>query len=57
MNKIREWYISNQDAISWFLIGLLSGQAIDQLARREYVGALLSAAFAAANYYLVRVRL
>jgi hypothetical protein len=57
MNKIREWYTRNQDAISWFLIGLLSGQALDQLARREYFGALLSAALAAVNYYFVRVRL
>ena len=57
MNKFREWYIRNQDAISWFLIGLLSGQALEQLSRRDYISALLSAAFAAANYYLVRVRL
>lgn len=57
MNKFREWYTRNQDAISWFLIGLLSGQALEQLARRDYVGALISAAFAAANYYLVKVRL
>ena len=57
MNKFREWYTRNQDAISWFLIGLLSGQAVEQLGRRDYVGALISAAFAAANYYLVRVRL
>ena len=57
MNKFRSWYINNQDAISWFLIGLLSGQAVEQLTRRDYVGALVSAAFAAANYYLVKVRL
>lgn len=57
MNKFREWYIRNQDAITWFLIGVLTSQALDSLAKRDYGSALLSAGLALANYWMARTRL
>lgn len=57
MNAFRAWYIRNQDAITWFLIGLLTSQAIDALARRDYTTALISGGFALANYLFAGYRL
>jgi hypothetical protein len=57
MNKFREWYVGNQDAITWFLIGVLSAQGLHALAKGDYFWAGISFAFAASNFALSRVRL
>lgn len=57
MNKFKTWYVDNQDAITWFLIGLLTSGGIDQLARGEYMWAGVNFALAYVNYALRRVRL
>lgn len=57
MSKFKLWYVTNQDAITWFLIGVLTAQCIDHLGRGEYGYATLSAGIALANYFLVNVRL
>lgn len=56
MSKFRDWYIRNQDAISWFVIGVLADQTLVQLSRHDYVGAAISAVLAVINYYFVKVR-
>lgn len=56
MNAFRDWYIRNQDAISWFLIGLLTGQGLDQLLRGHYVSAAVSFGIAYLNYLANRIR-
>lgn len=57
MSKFREWYVTNQDAITWFLIGLLTSGGIDQLARGDYLWAGVSFAMAYTNYALRKIRL
>lgn len=50
MNSFRDWYIRNQDAITWFLIGLLTAGMVEQLSRGDYFWAAVSAALVVANY-------
>ena len=57
MNKFREWYVTNQDAITWFLIGLLTMQGLNELAKGDYVWAGISFAVAYANYAIRRFRM
>ena len=57
MTNIRNWYIRNQDAISWFLVGLLTGQGAQQLVQGDYGGAALSFGLAYLNYKLVPLRM
>lgn len=57
MNAFRDWYVRNQDAITWFLIGLLTAGMVDHLARRQYIWALVSAGLIYINYRFSRVRL
>jgi hypothetical protein len=56
MNKFKQWYVTNQDAITWFLIGWLSLQGLHELAKGDYLWAGISFAFAVSNYALRRVR-
>ena len=55
MNKFRQWYVGNQDAITWFIIGFLTMQGLNELAQGDYVWAGISFVIAFANY-LVRPR-
>jgi hypothetical protein len=57
MNKIRQWFVRNQDAITWFLIGWLTLQGLHELAKGDYLWAGISFAVAVSNYALNRVRL
>jgi len=57
MENFRNWYIRNQDAITWFLIGLLTGQGFDQLSRGNYVSAAVSFGFAYLNFAVSRIRI
>jgi hypothetical protein len=57
MNKFKQWYVTNQDAITWFLIGWLTMQGLNELARGDYVWAGISFVIAYLNYMLNRVRL
>jgi hypothetical protein len=57
MNKFKQWYVTNQDAITWFLIGALTVQGLYELAQRDYVWAGISFVIAYLNYMLNRVRL
>jgi hypothetical protein len=57
MNSFRNWYIRNQDAISWFIIGWMSLAALDALFEGRYIWALINAGFVWINYTLCKVRM
>lgn len=57
MNKFKTWYVTNQDAITWFLIGWISSSGLYELARGEYVWAAVLFVIAYGNYLLRRQRL
>ena len=57
MESFRNWYIRNQDAISWFLIGWLTFGTLDSLVNGQYVWAAISAFLVWVNYKLTAVRL
>jgi hypothetical protein len=56
MNAFKQWYIRNQDAVTWFLIGWLTFAGLDSLAQGNYISAAISFVLAYANYALRRVR-
>jgi hypothetical protein len=57
MNAFKQWYVTNQDAITWFLIGWLTLQGLHDIAKGDYFWAGISFVFAVSNYALSRVRL
>lgn len=54
---MRDWYIRNQDAISWFIVGWLTFGCLDSLARGQYFWAALNAVLAFVNYKFTQVRM
>lgn len=54
---MRNWYVRNQDAITWFIIGFLTFGIIDNLARGAYFWAALDAVLIYINYKFVQVRM
>ena len=54
--NFRAWYIKNDLAITWFLIGVLTSTGLDSLARQEYGQALLSFVIAFINFKLRNVK-
>ena len=52
LDKFRSWYLSNQNEITWFLIGFLIAAAIHSFGQGEYADMLFSLVLAFANYYL-----
>jgi hypothetical protein len=52
MNSIRQWYLSNQKEITWFLIGVLVLAGLQDLGVGNYIGAVLSFGLAWINYAL-----
>jgi hypothetical protein len=57
MNVFRDWYIRNQDAITWFLIGWLTFAGIEDLSDGKYFWAAFNFAFAYLNFKLRSIRL
>lgn len=57
MENFRMWYIRNQDAISWFLVGFLTMGGLTELGKENYLTALIDFGLAYTNYYFTRVRL
>ena len=57
MGQFRNWYVRNQDAITWFIIGWMSMSCLDSLIRGNYVWAAVQAAIVYANYKLNDTRL
>ena len=54
MDTIRRWYLTNQNEITWFLIGFLVAAALYSFSRGEYEDTAFSLLMAFANYYLNR---
>jgi hypothetical protein len=57
MNKFKTWYVTHQDAITWFLIGWLSSAGLYELAHSNYIWAAVLFVIAFLNYAVNRVRL
>lgn len=57
MNKFRNWYVDNQDAITWFLIGVLTISMIDYASKGNWLWAGISAVMIVANYWFRKVRI
>ena len=52
MNAFRTWYITHQDAITWFIIGVCVMAGLASLAAGNYIGAGFNFAIAAVNYFV-----
>ena len=57
MNSLTNWYVGNQDAITWFIIGVLTMTTLNSLALGNYGWAVISAFLVWVNYKLRKVRL
>lgn len=57
MNKFKTWYVTNQDAITWFLIGWISSSGLFELSRGNYFWAAVLFTIAYVNYLMRRQRL
>lgn len=55
--NFRDWYIRNQDRITWFLIGWLCWGGLDQFSRGHYGWAAIDFGLAYFNYKMSAVRL
>jgi hypothetical protein len=54
LTNFRNWYLKNQNEITWFLVGFLIAAALNSISRGEYTDAGFSLLLAYANYYLNR---
>ena len=52
LERFRQWYLTNQKEITWFLIGFLVFAGLQDLSVGNYVGALVSFGLAYINYKL-----
>ena len=57
MSQFRNWYVRNQDAITWFIIGWLTMGCLDSLLRGNYGWALAQGLLAYGNYKLNSIRM
>jgi hypothetical protein len=56
MSAIRTWYVTHQDAITWFVIGWVSSAGLDELARGNYVWGAVLLGLAFVNYSFRKIR-
>lgn len=57
MSNFKNWYVSNQDAITWFVIGFLVQSLMINIAQGDWFWAVVTAALIWLNYALRKVRL
>ena len=57
LDNFRSWYIRNQDAITWFLIGWLVYAGLDCLIEGRYISAVAGFVLAYVNYKFSAIRL
>jgi hypothetical protein len=57
MNSFKNWYVGNQDAITWFIIGVLVMTMFNSIVLGNYGWAAIGAFFIWTNYVLRKVRL
>lgn len=56
MNKFNTWYVTNQDAITWFIIGWMGSAGLFALSQGDYEWAAIDFAIVGANYMFRRAR-
>jgi uncharacterized MnhB-related membrane protein len=52
MSAFRTWYITHQDAITWFIIGICVMAGLASLVAGNYFNAVINFGIAALNYFL-----
>ena len=57
MSQFRNWYVRNQDAITWFIIGFLSMSLINSLANGNWIWAAVESLIIYANYKVRNFRM
>jgi hypothetical protein len=57
MSKFKEWYVTHQDAITWFLIGWIASSGLTELVKGNYIWSAVLFVIAYANYLLRQQRL
>jgi len=57
MENFKNWYVRNQDAITWFVIGFLTTGMLTALAAGEYGSAAFSAALIVLNVSIVKIKI
>ena len=57
MSYVKNWYVRNQDAITWFVIGFLIMPTVGSLAQGNYGSASIGAFLIWINYKLRKVRM
>jgi hypothetical protein len=57
MSNFKNWYVSNQDAITWFVIGFLVQTLLINFASGDWFWTIVTAALIWLNYTLRKVRL
>lgn len=57
MSNIKNWYVSNQDAITWFVIGWLCQSFLYNIASGDLFWSIVTAVLIYFNYTLRKVRL
>jgi hypothetical protein len=57
MSQFRNWYVRNQDAITWFLIGWCTFAGLADLIDGKFVWAALNFAIAYINYTFRKFRM
>lgn len=55
--NFHRWMLENQDAVSWFIIGLCTGEGINSLLQGRYVAAAISFGIAYLNYRFTKIRM
>jgi hypothetical protein len=55
--KFHNWYVTNQDAITWFLIGVLFAQGAEEFAKGHYGWAAFLWVLVFVNYHGRKIRL
>ena len=56
-DKFHTWYVTNQDAITWFLIGVLFAQGTDEFVKGNYSWGIFLWFLAVVNYHSRMIRL
>ena len=57
MSNFKNWYVSNQDAITWFIIGFLTQTMFYNFSHGDWLWGLITAGIIWLNYVLRKVRL
>lgn len=57
MTKFKQWYVRNQDAITWFIIGWMLPSGIYSLSQGDLLWSAIQFTIAGTNYFLRRIQL